>query len=816
MTRLLARLGTLFPLGTLFSISRLFSLIAGLCLLAGMSACMDREGPATQAASARNFVDPVPDGDEQAMRIDQPFIGSRLNEAGAVSDSQAVSLFSFDTALDPVLNPDLHPTTEILASVMPLQRRGLVQALNTAHDETASAEYTVVARNDSLFAVDHENGTYRGLVHFAESVCAIKPKKIVDRQQNGTEITYRVLHDLEFYVMTSEGDGTERDCSNPDFIKRYYRLALNFRFDAYDSDPGHSNDLISVAEAEYNAELVFGWNDAEATPSNPNQILDYGFLGYDSTARELVFFDRHRERDWSQPRRLERFDVGTTEGALLPETWFKVRNLPHYQVLVELGRDVFIVDAGQAFFNPSASEIGTILSDRVYQKTAEAGNTYARELNVVHNDTDVLILDADRLYRYTYTPTSVPPSANTYTVHDLPAIGHGTEKFESKHLFSQFDLRPCRAPFFDDLDECALVNFDQEANLSEWQFVTSCTPELGCTTVVDNTDYCTTQAEFILTQDGRNMCSVLHHTHLNELNNTANDAGFLGFLPYVSRYARAVELQMDEDSAFITARMNERDILLRYFYEVPLTAPKSSRERVLLGGRIAHAGLDVYLNEGNLFVTALNNPPPNPNVRTNECYANYLQIDCVDCSADDLRDGKCFDRFNEYRSMALFCSAQALAEGTCTDSQIKPINTLAVHDPDRDGKWLEVLDVSNGGVQTRTMSLMQSDSVSDEGVLSSPVIIAVDNLTGVADQNDMSGRISGSVESVLGRWNLDNNLSRLNIIEQEIVSSAPTYANAGVLFVDRTDHSYPDAEKAGDLHFVRKAEVLALPDFEQE
>lgn len=788
--------------------------MAGLCLLGSLSACVDREGPATEAASVRQFVDPVPDGDEQAMNIVQPFIGSRLNEDGEVNDSQALSLFSFDTAHDPVLNSDINPTTEILASVMPPQRRGLVQALNTAHDETASAEYTVVARNDSLFAVDHENGTYRGLVHFAESVCAVKPKKIVDAQQIGTEVTYRVLHDMEFYVMTSEGDGSERDCSNPDLIKRYYRLALNFRFDAFDSDPDHSNDLISVSEAEYNAELVFGWNDAGVSLSNPNQILDYGFLGYDSTARELVFFDRHRDRDWSQPRRLERFEVTTSEGVFLPETWFKVRNLPHYQVLVELGRDVFIVDAGQAFFNPSSSEIRTILSDRVYQKTAEAGNTHARELNIVHNDTDVLILDADRLYRYAYAPTSVPPSANTYTVHDLPALGHGTEQFENKHLFSQFDLRPCRAPFFDDLDECALVNFDQEANVSEWQFVTACTPELGCTTVVDNTDYCTTQAEFILTQDGRNMCTVLHHTHLNELNNTANDAGLLGFLPYVSKYARAVELQMDEDSAFITARMNERDILLRYFYEVPLTAPKSSRERVLLGGRIAHAGLDVYLNEGNLFVTALNNLAPN--VRINEYYADYQQIDFADCSAGDLYKGKCFDRFNEYRSMALFCSAQTLAAGMCTDSQIIPTNTLAAHDADRDGKWLEVLDISNGGVQTRTMSLMQSDSVSDEGVLSSPAIIAVDNLTGVADQGTVLGLIDGSVESVLGRWNLDNNVSRLNIIQQEIVSSEPSYANAGVLFVNRVEQSSQNAVKAGDLHFVRKSETLALPDFEQE
>lgn len=796
MTRLLARLGTIF-------LTAVFRLMVSLCLIAGLSACVDREGPDDPEKTVRNFVDPPPEGGQQYQRIVEPFVGTLVQGGDTVTNSQAVSLFSFDSELDPA-----NATIEILTSDISGGRRGIVQALNTSHDDSSRSEYSVVVKNDTIFVVDHEDGSYRGVVHFLEAVCALKPKKLVQQTMTGANVSYRVLHDEAIYVMTAEGSGSASDCSNPDAFKRYYKLTLNFRFDAFEGDPRHANDLISVSEAEYSAELLFGWNDAQATLSNPNQQLDYGFLGYDSQTRELVFFDRNRQRVWSQARRLERFDSTSEGSAYLPETWFKVEALPHYQAVVQLGRDVFVVDVGTEFFNRTPAEIPTILSDRIYQKVAEAENKYTQELDVVHNETDVLIRDADKLYRYAYAPESQPPSAFIYTVHDLPVLGYGNENYEQKHLFSQFDLRPCR--LFSNTGECELVNFHQRANAADWQFVTACTSEVGCSMPVDTTDYCTTQAEFILTQDGRNMCRVLHYTHLNELNNRSNDASLVGFMPYVATYARSLELQMDAQSVFITARMNERDILLRYFYQIPLSAPKPSRERVIFGQRIAHAGLDVYLHEGNLFVTSLNNSGPNPNVRSNECYRDYQRINCEDCPPEDVENGSCVNHFNEYRSMALFCSSQELADDACTDSQIIPVNQLIANDPERDGKWLEVLSAPAAGVASRSLSLLQSDSVRDEGVLSSPSILFVDNQTGVVDQDpdDVLGEISGLVETVQGRWDLNAQISQLNLIRQDILTSNVSYAEAAVLFVDTSSQQGIQPVEAGAVHFVRRPDVL--------
>lgn len=788
-------------------------LLAQLCmtlgLLAGLSACVDREGPADPERPVRYFVDPVPDGVTQYQSIVEPFLAEGVaqnSEGDAEFNRQTHTLFSFDPAQNSV--------AAVLDSAGRNDQAGIVQPLNTTYDLRAESEYSILVRNDSVFVVDHADGSYRGLVHFSNPVCAVKPKTVVKPEPSGASVSYQVLHDHAVYVQTTEGDGSRNDCADPTRYKRYYRLALNFRFDAFANDPSYSNDLVSVTEAEYTAELVFGWRDTGAAP---DMTLDYGFLGYDSQASELVFFDQNRQRRWTQARQLERFTPVSVNGGFTAATVFQVDALPDYQYLVQLGRDVFVVDAGREFFDRAPSEVPAILSDRVLQRTTDADNVIRSELRFTHNNADVLIYDASKLFRYPYAPATTPPNAANYSVQDLSSIGYGRETFERRHLFSQFDLRSC--DFFSDVAACELVNFHQDSNVAAWQFITACTAGLGCSMPVDTTDYCTTQAEFIQTQNGSNLCSVRNYLHLNELNDTSNDASLVGFMPYVADYARDLEFMMDEQSVFITARMNERDILIRYFYQLPLSDPKSSREKVVFGQRIAHAGLDAYLSEGNLFVTVLNNL--DNNVRSNECYENYQQIDCEECSVDERLSGLCVDHYREYRSMALFCSAQQLTGGTCTDNQIIPVNQLLAHAADRDGKWLEVKDLANqvNGAMGRYLSLVQSDSVSDEGVLSSPSIVAINNQSGAVmdqlesqaqNQANVRGSLVGQVESVESQWILDAQLRRLNLIGQDVFEQDATFAKGRILFIGESVEESPEAVEAGATHFVRKSDSMLL------
>ena len=710
----------------------------------------------------------------QDIEIDETFV--------SLSNDDGVDVLSLYTFSAPESESDVLESTEVLSST-----DNLTLSLDTSGENGAKPDLTVLVRSDSIYVVDHESNELRFVRHFKNVICEVIAKELVETTLSGegdsAVETFSVRHAESIYVVTATNDDTRASCANTYANRAYYELPVNFQFDAPLTETDASVGLTIVDEAQAKAKLVFGWVESANTNEH---VLNYGYLGYSHALRRIEFFDQDRQSVWTQARELETYPAIIANGVTSPLYLFDVRALKDYQYLIQLNQDLFVVDASTEIFARSQSDSSSFLSDRTLKignyspylaSTTQPGVYYA---DAYFDDDDLVVIDNGKIYQYSYQQNRFVPenTMSSYVVSVSNDISHQESLYSTKKTFSQFDYQACP----DDDESCNLAH---DVGGEDWQFITACDSALGCEQEVSSEDLCETQAELDVSQSGRELCSPEFYQHLDDLNQSENDAELVGFMQYLDGYINHYQADLYNDSLLISAAMREKDVVVQYFYKQPLTAPKSLREHILFGGDSGLHVLDQYIENDNLFVNGLM-----PSVkRSNECYKNYLRVECdlglnedgeVDvCSALDLESGKCFLGYQEFESVALFCSQEQLLNRSCVDAGIDSIGSQAMlKDESEEGvrlldssdteidnpsmyqlkgsKWMRVLDLSETESDGSSIFLLNASheesletQILDEGNLYMPALYKFNDSNG-SPLGEMLGVLSDTVESVVG------------------------------------------------------------------
>lgn len=821
----------------------------------GLWGCPSKEGAAPVDEPEVFFPDPPPAATPPPVDINQAFYGfiaSPGNDPDA-SNAEAfsqrdgsLSVLTYDPDLPLDRDPDStspNPQTAFISDI------GLVVALDTVFGAEFEAEFSMLSRNDTIYTLNHETGEIRGLGHFRNRVCDIIPAKRVEVSgTSGADEIFTVVDELFVYIETTEGLCEGDDSGFERNARRYYKLPVNYKYDASDAEicvgegDGKNNNpetckskaFSAVLESEAKAELVWAWEEDNLTADPTDHSLTWGYLGYGFVEQELKFFNAAREQVWSQSRMIEGFDIVNLGQAEFTKPYhFSVHPLANpndaspadtgFVYLVQIGRDIFVMDSTHGLFDVDAVDRATVLSDRIYKldvQTLEGSSSeIISQLEYVYDDDEVVWLDQAKVIRYNYdTDRFVPNFDNSVRSFTIRNAGNDYAAFDarSKKPFSQFDIESCLDEPNQGLrDACTNAHDVEDAQLPApgpaWEFVVDCTASVGCSFVTDTNDYCVTEAELALNPSLANLnnpCSTRDYRHLNELDQATNDADFRGYMQYANDYVRSLDMKLENDSLLITASMREKDILLQYFYQQPLTAPRSDREWVLLGGRFEHFSLESYLEEGNLFVTLLRRA----SLRSNECYKNYQNVTCNlgelveegandECTGVDLALGLCFNTFQEFKSYALYCGAADVAARTCTESACMapggcnaseaPVYNLLVDPVEaRQGKWVQRIEASVAGPQTAMVllggpdaqddiSLSDDSFVRDEGVLVFPQLYDVDAATGILS-TPASAKLKTQVETVGVLSSIEPGNELVQVISNDVVQIGGGTKNAAV------------------------------------
>jgi hypothetical protein len=481
----------------------------------------------------------------------------------------------------------------------------------------------------------------------------------VDQLTNERVLT--ILDDERVYVVTAD-DGSSINACNFDSKKRYYELPLDYQFESSLIVDGDINSIALVKESLARSKLIFGWIPDVNDPNQEKEVMSYAYLGYDGEAKDLTLFDKDQEVIWTQKRELETFDiVNLGQGNISTKYMLNIRPLYNLYYIVQLGLDVFVVDSGKELLSKVQSEVDTILTDKVVTITAYGDSTNSI-VPIVENgfdDENLFIIDQAKIYHSSYLADAPPRNPSQVTKF----IGQNPTGFDRKaqlinRSFSQFDLKECLE---DDLACYAANDVESQA----WQFFTPCEEQYGCEITDDENDFCETLAEKLQTQSDQVLCTPSDYQHISELNDEANDAKLLAYMQYNEKYIRQRIFTSNHDQLFVTARMNHKDVFLTYNFKMDFSQPKALRERVLFGKRASLFGMDAYINDGNLYLTALQQS----SIRSNECYKYGQNVTCelgnmedagppIICTGKDLAEGLCFNQFKEYESKAFFCSAE--------------------------------------------------------------------------------------------------------------------------------------------------------------
>lgn len=657
----------------------------------------------------------------------------------------------------------------------------IIVALNTESDTQGEAEFTLVESSDNVYLVNHANNQIRLLSHFINEVCEIIPAERVEKSED--QLTFSVLHDELVYVMTAENDPAGDSCTS-DTQKRYYALPLDHQLDASKDEDGEIESLDLVTEAVARSKLIFGWMP---DPDNVGQQrLEYAFLGFDGYNQMLTLFDENKEQVWTQARRLQEFDVvEITPKQYSDKYQFHVQALENYQYLIQLGLDVFVVDSGRDLMSKTFNQTDTILADKTLTLSEQtivvnsANKTYRQPATAHFDNDDLLVIDGAKIYQFDYLAQAalVNPSSVPLVKAQNPLM-FDNKDYRSKRTFSQFDLRDC-----DQGDVACADAHDVEAQM--WQFFTACEPEFGCNPPDNSADNCQTLEEQNQTGSSQELCTVSDYRHIAELNDESNDAELKAFMQYHDDYVRQTDFILQDDRLLVTAKMQQKDVFLAYYFDVGFEAAKSLREQVFFGKRAALTGMEAYLVNDNLFLTALQKGA----VRSNECYKNYQRVSCDPseveeeganntCTGLDLELGTCVNSFREYESKAFFCTELQLDDQSCSDANLTQLDELAIEDASEDGKWLPVYDYASSTqlmyllIGNHTLALKNFNL--DEGKLYLPSLFEVDMTTG--QKGAMLTSLDGTVESVVGGWLIKEPallssevFGRINLISEEVV-----------------------------------------------
>ena len=811
------------------------------CVSALLAGCPSREGSEAVDDPAAFIPDPTPTGPPVFKDIVEVFYGY-LRDTNDTEDSNgtpfpanqnyieradSLSLLSYDPEL--VIEPSVDSSDRNPQSIFNADS-GIMVALDFEVGARFEAEMTVFSHADTVYKADHVTGEIKALTHFFNQICEIIPVQRVDESGDvAGDQTYTVLNENWVYIKTTEGNPAGDGCVNGDTAKRYYRLSLNYQLDPSDLElcfgegEGQNTDLINcktkqlpvVLEPEARAQLVFGWVDDDVTPTVDDHKLDYGYLGYGFVEQELHFFDKNRQTLWVQEREIQAFEVvDLLQSEYSPHYIATLTPLAQQNYMLQLGRDIFVVDSSRDLFGKDFSQTDTILTDRALQMGVQFAPASVNEMitqaEIVHDDEDLIVVNDDKIYRYDFAATAFVPNHpdRNFTIANQLAISYAPVNYREAKPFSQFDLSSCA----DESSALAIAECKNAHDLEDailpspgpaWQFFTECDIALGCEVVLDSTDYCTTEAELLANPTLTNICTPSEYSHLNELDDVTNDADFRGFMQYSANYIRDLDYAVNQGALFVTARMKEKDILLRYVYDLPLSDPKTDREHILFGERVDHYGLQAVFSQNNLFVTTLN---PG-SLRSNECYKNYQKVVCdlgiLDdgggqdvCTGLDISDGTCTNEFREYNSSALFCTLAQIDSGSCNDASLIPNNLLRIESPAQDAKWQSVQDLTLAGDDKRSMFLLLSDDVlddpvdgtdsylKDEGVLGLPTIYAIDELTGAI--GDALGVLEAEVEMTLEGRIANADLGRVDAIAADVIQiggASESSSSAAQLFL---------------------------------
>lgn len=763
--------------------SALFRLVlTSLCAML-LLACSSG-GESVETEPDKFFPTPLPSLPEQNFSLEQSYLGflspvqsddSQTPAANAPLQARdgALSLLSYNANLP--INTDSQAALANPASIFTADE-GLVLMLDTQLEQGASttnsaqADYAMMVRQDTVYALNLDSGKLRALRHFSNSVCALLPVKTVHVSgPEGGEQRYDVLDAMHIYVETSEGLCQGDDSEQVASTRRYYRLPVNYKADATDielcsDEEGGRNDNAktcyskasqAVTEAQARAQIVFGWEPDDQVANTGFDKLTWGYLGYGFTEQRLRFYDAEGRQRWSQPRGLQAFvpiDLG--QGQHSPKYLFELHALDNradgsehsgFAYLLQAGRDVFVFDSTQALFELAVADVDKVLTDRVYQLDQQLDDKSQQAqlsaLTMDFDDDEVVLLDQHKVYRLNYAAMrSVPNIApgRSFTLRNL-GNDYQAPDFRSHRPFSQFDLKAC-ADEQDSAARNACANAHDVADTQlpapgpAWQFISDCELSLGCQIVRDNTDYCVSPRELAANPALaalNNPCSAADYRDLNELDLSANDVEFRGYMQYAEDYVRDLDFELYNNSMLITARMWERNVLLQYFYNESLSVSRSAREWVLLGAQFEHQDIQAQVLEGNLFIDLLRQSA----VRSNECYKNDQRVRCAlddtttegdfkVCTGKDLAEGRCSNTFNEYKRYALFCSAAELStrqcrEGSCTrpggcDATLAPIDALLVDaEQAPQAKWLALQQQDLVQAQPKMFLLTSNDALDD-------------------------------------------------------------------------------------------------------
>lgn len=708
-----------------------------------LSACTSG-GSLPAEEEADPFFDPLPSGLPVFTEIHEPYLN-------ASADGESLSLFSYktqETATENAIDTEVFSTSS-----------DIILVLNTEKDNSGSTEFTLIAKNDSVYLINHQSNEIRLLSHFVNKVCELIPTEVVSESEvttgpGGQKRLLTVLHGELIYVMTAEPSLTGDSCLS-DSKKRFYALPLDHQLDPSLEEDGELDSLALVKESRARAKLIFGW---DADPDNLLQeIMVYGYLGYAVEEQELSLFDKDMELLWTQDRELQRFDQVTIKPETLSDKYiFHVQALKNQQYLIQLGLDVFVIDAGDDLLSKSVDQTEMVLSDKVMSvevRTDNESSVYAVPVTTKFDDEDLILIDNSKIYRLAYQrdiPIRVPNIDTEIVPQNM--VNFDSQEHLSRSGFSQFDLELCKDDDFD-----CIAAHDVEAQT--WQFLTRCEAEFGCVIATSTEDFCETREENLTTNSSRPICSPSDYNHIEELNQLENDAELLAHMQYVDDYVRHIEFILQKKRLFITAQMNEKDIFLAYDFNQGFSAPKPVREQVFFGERASLTGLDAYFSNDNLFLTALSKGA----LRSNECYKEGKRVACNlgellengggnSCTGKDLVDELCTDQFNEYESSAIFCSENELLDLSCSDAVLDQIDDLFVESSDEDAKWFPVYDYSTGTKEIYLLTgdhdlALETENI-DEGKLYLPTAFTVDQNTG--QKVDRLAEIENTVELVVG------------------------------------------------------------------
>jgi hypothetical protein len=809
MKKLLVQLGLVFSCAILFS---------------GCS----NEGSLPAEAEEDAFFDPLPQGLPVFTEIGEAFIADSLEGDGRTA------LFSYQL-------PENDADSSEIKEIFSADKRQMI-SLNTVNesepDRIGRSEVTLLVRNDSVYLINLQNDQIRLLSHFTNTVCELIPRETVDVEEikdaNTGKITKKiltVLHDDLVYVMTAEGTGA--NACQSEGKKRFYALPLDHQLDPSQDENGELNLLELVNESLARAKLMFAWVDDPQMAGK--HMLTYGFLGYgleeiDSPTLKpaLVLYDNNRQQVWRQDRSLEKFPiVQVTPETTNPAYLFDIQALANQHYVIQLGLDMFVVDSGEALFSKTFNQTKDILSDRSLKlsptSNEDASASYAAQAQAFFDEDDLLIVDGGKIFYSEYQAST--PSYNptlTYEIVSQNPTNIADRSFAEKRYFSQFDLKACQ-------DDAACQAAHDVESL-QWQFITPCDESLGCTLNNQVDNFCETIEEKEQTQSDETLCTASDYRHLSELNTPANDMLFKGFMQYSGAYIRDLEFALEADRLFITARMNEKELLLRYNYSLDFSAAKSLREQVLLGNQTKLFGLDAHFVANNLFLTALTEG----SIRSNECYKKYKRVLCdlgeliedgndSVCTGKDLSDGLCTNKYQEYESRALFCTQTQLTDGDCSDVNLGQIEVLFDETAEEDAKWLRLYDYSANG-ESYEMRLLVGDHTQalnegklDEGRLLDPRIFTVDHVSG--EPLEAQGVVTGSVEQAVNGWivkeavaNTVEVLAHLRLISEDIVSGDTSGIKSKLVHY-LIEQSYADADS--EPPYIFKVEELGVSQFDR-